>query len=101
MNIYFGAVNKSEVEDEDGMFVSDDAPNHMFYYGVEYGTNPGGMEEVVIFDGIERSVPIDIESVPALVKALAAYYKVHASLQLAKGIEAQVNDPFAEESIVE
>ena len=100
MNIYFGAVKKSEVEDEDGMFVSDDAPNHMFYYGVEYGTNPGGTDEVLIFDGIDRSVPIDIENVPALISALARYYKVYTGITLAKDIEERVNDSFAEESII-
>ena len=100
MNIYFGAVNKSEVQDEDGMYVAEDAPNHMFYYGVEYGTNPGGTDEVLIFDGIERSVPIDIESVPALITALARYYKVYTGLSLAEQIKEQVEDVYAEESII-
>ena len=100
MNIYFGAVKKSEVEDEDGMYVAEDAPNHMFYYGVEYGTNPGGTDEVLIFDGCDRSVPIDIENVPALIQALARYYKVYTGLSLAEKIKEQVEDVYAEESIV-
>lgn len=100
MNIYFGAVKKSEVEDEDGMYVAEDAPNHMFYYGVEYGTNPGGTDEVLIFDGCDRSVPIDIENVPALIQALARYYKVYTGLSLAEQIKEQVEDVYAEESIV-
>lgn len=100
MIIYFGAQHKSEVIDDDGMFVADDAPDHLFYYGVEYGTNAGGTEEVLIFDGIDRSIPVDIESVPALITALARFYRVHTSMGLAKAIEEQVNDPFAEEAIL-
>lgn len=100
MNIYFGAVKKSEVQDEDGMFASGDAPNHLFYYGAEYGTNAGGTDEVLIFDGIDRSVPVDIESVPALIAALARFYKVYTAINLAEDIKEQVNDHFAEEAII-
>lgn len=77
MQIYFGAVPQDEVFDTDAMFASDQDDDHLFYYGVEYGSNPGGTDEVLVYDGLDRYVPVDIESVPALIEALKLAYTLH------------------------
>jgi hypothetical protein len=70
MQIYFGAVPTSEVFDSDAMFVAEGDNDNMYYYGVEYGSNTGGFDEVMIYDGLDREVPVDMDSVPALIYAL-------------------------------
>ena len=52
MKIYFGNANEDLFSD--GLFVVND---NQYYYGVQHGTNPGGLDEVVIFDGCKRKVP--------------------------------------------
>ena len=65
MKIYFGDANDDIFAD--GLFT---VGENQFYYGVEHGTNPGGLEEVSIFDGCKRSVPLHIEAIPQLIAAL-------------------------------
>jgi hypothetical protein len=79
MQIYFGAVPQDEVFDSDAMFVSDKDDDNYFYYGIEFGSNPGGREEVLVYDGLDRCVPVDIESVPAMIKALETAYMLHTA----------------------
>lgn len=70
MQIYFGAVNKFEAHDPSFMYASDTNQDHLFYYGLEYGSNPGGLEEATIYDGVGRSIPVDVASIPSLIDAL-------------------------------
>ena len=79
MQIYFGAVPQAEVFDTDAMFVSDKDDDNYFYYGIEFGSNPGGREEILVYDGLDRCVPVDIESVPAMIKALETVYMLHTA----------------------
>lgn len=74
MQIYFGAVPQDDVFDADAMFVSDKDNDNYFYYGIELGSNPGGLDEVLVYDGLDRYVPVDIESIPAMIKALETAY---------------------------
>ena len=85
MKIYFGAVKEDDLFDTTCMFASPDNDEHYFYYGVEYGTNPGGLEEVTIFDGAGRSVPIDMENVGKLIDILTVYERAY---KLIKHVEA-------------
>lgn len=80
MQIYFGAVAACEVLDSDVMFASEQDDDNYFYYGVEYGSNPGGTEEVMIYDSIGRMVPIDMASVPALIEALNTCLEIHETM---------------------
>lgn len=84
MQIYFGAVPQDEVFDADAMFVSDKDDDNYFYYGIEYGSNPGGTDEVLVYDGLDRYVPVDIESVPAMIKALETAYLLHTTVAKAQ-----------------
>lgn len=79
MKIYFGDANEDLFAD--GLFVVD---GNQFYYGVEHGTNPGGLEEVSIFDGCQRSIPIHMEAIPELITALQEVLKVDEAVKRAK-----------------
>jgi hypothetical protein len=100
MKIYFGSQEQDSVLDDDGMFYTSTEPDHYFYYGVEFGSNPGGVNEVTIFDGCERTVPIDIESIPALIEALQRCYSMHEQLEEAEQLKLNLEDDNYEESIV-
>jgi hypothetical protein len=75
MKIYFSEAPMEDIEvfGDEGTFVAGDrfGNDRYFYNGVEHGTNPGGNEEVRIFDGCNRSIPISVESIPDLIAALA------------------------------
>jgi hypothetical protein len=84
MKINFAQVSASDVDmfGDEGLFGPDDNGN--FYYNyVEYGTNPGGVDEVAIIDGCNRYMPIAMESVPALIDALLVAYRLHLTQQSA------------------
>ena len=100
MKIYFGSQDRDTVLDDDGMFSTDSEPDFCFYYGVEFGSNAGGINEVAIFDGCERIVPIDVESVPALIEALERCYQIHTQLEEAEELKSNLEDDNYEESIV-
>lgn len=91
MQIYFGAVPQDQVFDADAMFVSEQDDDNYFYYGIEYGSNPGGKDEVLVYDGLDRMVPIDIESVPAMIRALETAYLLHTSAKSAQDFLDRVN----------
>lgn len=78
MKINFAQVPANDVDmfGDEGLFGPDDSGN--FYYNyVEYGTNPGGMEEVAITDGCNRYMPISMEHVACLIDALLTAYRLH------------------------
>ena len=83
MKIYFGKADPHDVSmfGDDGMFtIERNGETHWFYQGVEHGTNPGGLDEVRIFDGCNRSIPISIDQIPELVEALNYCYNNHTSV---------------------
>jgi hypothetical protein len=100
MKIYFGSQEKDVVLDTDGMFYTEAEPDFYFYYGLEFGTNPGGTNEVMIFDGCERAVPVDIESVPALIEALQRCYDMHQQIEHAEQLKLNIEDDNYETAIV-
>jgi hypothetical protein len=100
MKIYFGSQNKETVLDIDGMFHTSTEPDFYFYYGVEFGTNPGGDNEVMIFDGCDRRIPVDIESIPEFIEALQRCYDIHTQIEEAEELKLNLEDDNYEESIV-
>lgn len=100
MKLYFGAQPLLNLYDTDGMFACEDAPEHLFYYGVEFGSNPGGLDEVVIFDGCDRSLPVDMDSVPSLIEALTRIYSLHRALAIAEALKEDAYDEDTEFSIL-
>lgn len=71
MKINFAQVPHDDVDTfgDEGLFGPDHEGN--FYYNyVEFGTNPGGTDEVAIVDGCGRFMPIAVENIPELIRVL-------------------------------
>lgn len=88
MKINFAQVPAEDVDTfgDDGLFGPDDEGN--FYYNfVEFGTNPGGTDEVAICDGCNRYMPIAVDSIPELIRALSEVYKISANIRSAELIK--------------
>lgn len=79
MKIYFG--NASDDIFSDGLFTCN---TNQFYYGVEHGTGPGGLDEVRIFDGCNRYLPVHVEAIPELIAALQEVQSINQAVQKAK-----------------
>lgn len=79
MKIYFGDANDDTFGD--GLFEVND---NQYYYGVEHGTGPGGLEEVRIFDGCNRYLPIHVEAIPELIAALQEVQSINEAVQKAQ-----------------
>lgn len=90
MQIYFGAEALDDLISTEGMLVSSSSDTHAFYYGLEFGSNTGGTDEVLIYDGIDREIPVDIENVPALIQALEKAYFLHKTIKMADEIMDEV-----------
>lgn len=90
MKIYFGAVPSEFENDTNGAFTSSSSENTKFYYMVEFGTNNGGTDEFVIRDSVGRFVPLDMENVTGLAKALTAVVSAYDALQLAESVQEVV-----------
>lgn len=97
MKIYFNQVPDSDVEvfGDDGLFGPNDNDN-FFYNYVEYGSNPGGLDEVAIVDGCDRMVPLNMEAIPDLILALEKFYSLHIQSKLVAQLEMIALDSEAE-----
>lgn len=86
-------INKISQEDINA-FGSDgylEADSGDFYsYQVEFGTNPGGLDEVAISDGCDRYIPVAIENVPGIIAALREAYTMHKEMTSAELMKADV-----------
>ena len=75
MRIYFGEVSERDIEQfgTDGLL-----ENRGMHYGyvVEFGSNCGGIEDVMLKDGCGRQVPVAVEHIPALIKTLIECYNI-------------------------
>lgn len=90
MKIYFGEVPSEFEDDNEGAFTSSSSEDSKFYYMVEFGTNNGGTDEFVIRDSVGRFVPIDMENVNGLVKALTVVINAYDALQMAESVQEVV-----------
>lgn len=62
---------------------------------VEVGSNPGGIDDVIIGDAIGRSVPVDVESIPQLIEILEAVLDIVNATKLA---EAALEEVYSNEA---
>ena len=70
MQYYFGKINASEMPYyEDGTYFTYNG-NH-YNNKIEFGSNPGGLEEFVISDSIGRSVPLCVENIDSIIEILS------------------------------
>lgn len=95
MKINFAQVPHLDIDTfgDDNLLGPDEAGN-FYYNSVEFGTNPGGFEEVVIADTCRRSIPIAVESIPELMVALADIYNTHLMLEQRNQLKDLVESDF-------
>jgi hypothetical protein len=88
MKIYFNQVPDADVEffGDSGIFGPNDADN-FFYNYVEFGSNPGGIEEVMIADGCDRGVPLNMDAIPDLIQALDKAYELWVKINYGNTVQ--------------
>ena len=79
MKIYFGNANDDMFGD--GLF---EVADNQYYYGVEHGTGPGGMDEVRLFDGCNRYLPVHVEAIPELIAVLQEVQRIGEAVKRAQ-----------------
>lgn len=68
-------------------------PDFEHYYNmVEFGTNPGGFEEISIQDDCDRYIPIRCEDIPKLISALDHVYSLYLELQKNDLLKQQIRN---------
>lgn len=93
MKYLFAQVQPQDVD----MFGRDElfeADGEYFYNQVEIGTNPGGLEDFTISDTCNRSVPLSVDSIDALIEVLQ---EIKASIQTIQDGEAMLQAMFNNE----
>jgi hypothetical protein len=94
MKINFSQVPANDVDlfGDENLFGPDNNGN--FYYNyLEFGTNPGGTDEVAITDGCGRYMPIAVDTIPDLVAALEEVARISGTLNLARQLEMYAESP--------
>jgi hypothetical protein len=88
MKINFAQVPAHDVDvfGDDSLF-GPDADGNFYYNYVEFGTNPGGTDEVAITDGCGRYMPIAVDNIPELIAALTEIARISDTLNLARQLE--------------
>jgi hypothetical protein len=91
MKINFAQVPAADVDTfgEEGLF-GPDVRGNFYYNQVEYGTNPGGTDEVAISDGANRYMPIAVDNIPELILALREIVRISEEIKFAKEITTYV-----------
>lgn len=71
MKINFGQANQEDVDNfgDEGLF-GPDTNGNFYYYDLEFGTNPGGLEDYIIRDGCGRGIPLSVDHINELIAAL-------------------------------
>lgn len=72
MKYFFSRINTDD--DYSDLINYVDSEGNRYYFEVEFGTNPGGIADIVISDTCGRSVPINTESIPDLITVLEEIY---------------------------
>lgn len=79
MEALFGQAHESMVQMFGVEGLHDNGHDEYFYYGIQYPSETAGYDEFVIYDGCERSIPVDIESIDSLINALQ-YIRDYAAM---------------------
>lgn len=87
MKFLINKIDEQEVDDfgSDGYLESE--TGDFYSYQLEYGTNPGGLDEVALSDGCNRYIPIYIENIPQVIAALCEAFAIHKEIQAGKQLE--------------
>lgn len=83
MKFYFGQVPDSDIDDFDIYELFEQNGNY-YYYCVEFGTNPGGTDEIALYDTCGRMVPISVEHLGELAAIAVECNNIAGEIQRAE-----------------
>lgn len=90
MKIHFSQPDHNhDVED---MFQDD--KGGLYYFELEYGTNAGGMDEFMLRDTCGREVPVCVEEIPNMIRALLEIHLLATEIGVLRSTETLVNSDF-------
>jgi len=91
MKYFFGQVPAEDVNmfGDEGLF---EYNGDSYYNMVEFGTNPGGTDDLVIADSIGRLVPVSIEHIGTLIQVLEDIQETLSMIEAGKAAEAAIFD---------
>lgn len=90
MKIYFSQPDHNY--DTEDMFT--DEKGGLYYFELEYGTNAGGTDEFMLRDTCGREVPVCVEEIPNMIKALLEIYSLSSEINILRSTEQLVNSDF-------
>lgn len=95
MKINFAQVPHDDIDTfgDEGLF-GPDCDGNFYYNYVEFGTNPGGVEELAIHDGCGRYIPIAVQNIPDLIAALTEVARISDKITLAQQLETYVESNY-------
>lgn len=103
MKIYFGQAEQQDVEffGGDDLFQAEGmSPNEYYYNYVEFGTNVGGLDEVVIVDSCGRIMPINCDHLEDLITALTRLQTMSQEIKYLNELEDMRNDALSDDTFV-
>lgn len=100
MKFYFGQVPHDVLDDfgDDDLFYNEDQ-GEFYYYCVEFGTNPGGMDEVALHDTAGRYVPVPVDMLRDLAAVLVECNNINAQIQQAENLQRHVQESGVEATV--
>lgn len=100
MRVYFGEVDHGDVEQFgiDGLFEHD---GEYYGYCVEYGSNPGGFEDIMLSDACGRRVPVSTEHIDQLITVLQELKNINLEIQGALQLQDFAADPASVATVCE
>lgn len=100
MKIYFGEVTQQDLDQwgTDGLLQRD---GRYFSGAVEFGTNAGGIDDVVIEDGCGRSIPLSVDNLFEIAVALSECAKIYHEIQEAQHLQEEIESPFTYGTVCE
>jgi hypothetical protein len=92
MKYFFGQVPAQDVKmfGDEGLFEYD---GDFYYNWVEFGTNPGGADDLVIADTVGRLVPVSIEHIGTLIEVLEDIQATLDQVKAGKAAEVSIFNP--------
>jgi hypothetical protein len=99
MKTYFSQCSTKDLElfGDSGTFKVGD---NYFYNFVEFGSNPGGVDEFAIADGCGRYVPVSVEDIDNLITILMDIKSLKDEQAYQEKHAAYINDPKATQAVV-
>lgn len=87
MKINFGKVPHQHLDEfSDGNYYGPDQQGNFYYFQAEFGSNPGGTEDVLISDTCGRQLPIGVSEIPSTIKMLAEVRAIAADLDIMQSV---------------